>query len=596
MKKTKAIAMIVVFIMLVSTILNCVAIGSVNAEETVNIKKVVTSTNGTVEYEISGLEIEEGHEYQWGIVKTKGDTINDDKWNDVLAPNFNTKTIKATVDSTKYLDILKASDDAYISVKEKGKTTNILDEAKVDLSLPLGKSYSVEKSKWYNRNVPSNPAFSIDSVYGISPSEIQYGWEEITDASIINSYIDNNHDISGLNVKGKDEIPSDTSTIWKSITTIDSFGTGGLKNSQLPADDGLYYLWLKNSSSNIKTVYGQVIVEIGEVKKVTNNTDGQNADNQNTDNQNTEGVKLDPNNLISYPMFIFGSDGTITIDNSQTGYELYYQCVEIDDATYQKITDKNTTREKAIGLIPKYNDNNWKKTTDNKFTIDTSTYTGKKAFAVWSKLKSSDGTISYDVEVYSVSGTKVESESKSHRYEIIEQEMTWEEAKAYCESKGGYLATITSAEEQKMVEKVIEEKNYGDRKIRFWIGATDKEVEGQWKWVTGEKFDYTNWGAQEPDNTPDQDYIVIHSYIDTRYGIEKYQWDDINNSQAKEVTTYFICEYGDYEKEESKVDTTTATTSIPQTGQSFAIVAIIAVILMIGLIGFKSFRKNRDIK
>ena len=104
--------------------------------------------------------------------------------------------------------------------------------------------------------------------------------------------------------------------------------------------------------------------------------------------------------------------GTITIDKSQTGYELYYQCVEIDDATYEKITDSNTTKEKRIQLIPKYNENNWKKTTDNKFTIDTSTFKGKKAFAVWSKLKTSDGTISYDVEIYTVTGTKKDEEKQ----------------------------------------------------------------------------------------------------------------------------------------------------------------------------------------
>ena len=120
--------------------------------------------------------------------------------------------------------------------------------------------------------------------------------------------------------------------------------------------------------------------------------------------------------------------GTITIDKSQTGYELYYQCVEIDDATYQKITDKNTTREKAIGLIPKYNDNNWKKTTDNKFTIDTSTYTGKKAFAVWSKLKSSDGTISYDVEVYSVSGTKKDEVSQNDESKKVDEKVDGKDA------------------------------------------------------------------------------------------------------------------------------------------------------------------------
>ena len=33
--------------------------------------------------------------------------------------------------------------------------------------------------------------------------------------------------------------------------------------------------------------------------------------------------------------------------------------------------------------------------------------------------------------------------------------MTWTEAKAYCESLGGHLATITSAGEQAFIESII---------------------------------------------------------------------------------------------------------------------------------------------
>ncbi len=37
--------------------------------------------------------------------------------------------------------------------------------------------------------------------------------------------------------------------------------------------------------------------------------------------------------------------------------------------------------------------------------------------------------------------------SSEHRYEIINERMTWTEAEAYCEAEGGHLATVGSEEE-----------------------------------------------------------------------------------------------------------------------------------------------------
>ncbi len=44
-----------------------------------------------------------------------------------------------------------------------------------------------------------------------------------------------------------------------------------LKNGEIPTEDGLYYLWLKASDTNVKTIYGQAIIEVGTVTKITNN-------------------------------------------------------------------------------------------------------------------------------------------------------------------------------------------------------------------------------------------------------------------------------------------------------------------------------------
>ena len=81
--------------------------------------------------------------------------------------------------------------------------------------------------------------------------------------------------------------------------------------------------------------------------------------------------------------------------------------------------------------------------------------------------------------------------------------MSWHDAKAYCESLGGYLATITSQEENDFIYS-----NLANNSPQVsWLGATDEEEEGVWKWVTGETWSYTNWYSGEPNNWCEEDYL-----------------------------------------------------------------------------------------
>ncbi len=59
---------------------------------------------------------------------------------------------------------------------------------------------------------------------------------------------------------------------------------------------------------------------------------------------------------------------------------------------------------------------------------------------------------------------------------------------------GGHLVTINDADEQAWLLD-----RFGPTK-RYWIGLTDAGSEGQWRWVTGEPLDYTNWAPDEPND------------------------------------------------------------------------------------------------
>jgi len=110
-------------------------------------------------------------------------------------------------------------------------------------------------------------------------------------------------------------------------------------------------------------------------------------------------------------------------------------------------------------------------------------------------------------------------------FQLFEVSMTWEEAKAYCESLGGFLATITTEEEQRYIETVIA----GGSMNYYWIGGFC-ENDRQFKWITGEPMNFSAWVWGEPNNYQgNQDKIVIYRVNNPVTGGGQYRWDDLNN-------------------------------------------------------------------
>ena len=124
------------------------------------------------------------------------------------------------------------------------------------------------------------------------------------------------------------------------------------------------------------------------------------------------------------------------------------------------------------------------------------------------------------------------------RYEIVQAPTTngwtWYEAKADAEARGGHLATITSEAEWMAVTNM-----FGTNLWHCWLGGTDEEGEGVWKWVTGEQWKYSCWALNEPNNTN----TGIENYLEGSYYASPLLWNDragaINNPR-------YLLEYGYY--------------------------------------------------
>ncbi|MBM6977345.1 lectin-like protein [Intestinimonas butyriciproducens] len=111
---------------------------------------------------------------------------------------------------------------------------------------------------------------------------------------------------------------------------------------------------------------------------------------------------------------------------------------------------------------------------------------------------------------------------QGHTYQVFDDPLTWEDAKISCEAKGGYLATITTQEEQDFVNGLLSTSSA----FFYWLGGTDERTEGSWEWVTGEPWSYENWRSGQPDNHSDlsdrqEDYLTIQPGID--------RWNDLQN-------------------------------------------------------------------
>ncbi|MBQ8857591.1 MAG: GBS Bsp-like repeat-containing protein [Lachnospiraceae bacterium] len=121
-----------------------------------------------------------------------------------------------------------------------------------------------------------------------------------------------------------------------------------------------------------------------------------------------------------------------------------------------------------------------------------------------------------------------------NKYEVYPVNMnldSWTFFKTYAESVGGHLVTITSEDEQKAVEAMLDSSVSG-----YYIGATDEKTEGTWKWVSGENWSYTNWSTGQPDNYAGAEHYMIYQ------GSNINKWNDVPINNPTQGYS-FIIEY-----------------------------------------------------
>lgn len=123
-----------------------------------------------------------------------------------------------------------------------------------------------------------------------------------------------------------------------------------------------------------------------------------------------------------------------------------------------------------------------------------------------------------------------------HSYYLMEAPCTtWDEAKAYCEEQGGYLAVITTPEENEAVYGYLQ--SIGQKSAYF--GLYKNQETDTWEWVNGEALTYENWAGGEPNFEGRQEFYGMFYY---KYPDGK--WNDGGYGRnTVEDTTLFLCEW-----------------------------------------------------
>ncbi|XP_066468885.1 hepatic lectin-like [Tiliqua scincoides] len=102
---------------------------------------------------------------------------------------------------------------------------------------------------------------------------------------------------------------------------------------------------------------------------------------------------------------------------------------------------------------------------------------------------------------------------------------TWQRAKALCEARNSGLVIIGDLAEQNFIASRT-------RNDRFWIGLTDVNVEGQWRWIDGTDYvtGFKNWKKGEPNDAGSREDCA---QVDTAG-----EWNDV----PCDVLAFYMCE------------------------------------------------------
>lgn len=137
-----------------------------------------------------------------------------------------------------------------------------------------------------------------------------------------------------------------------------------------------------------------------------------------------------------------------------------------------------------------------------------------------------------------------------HKYQIVNEKVSWQEAFSQASEAGGYLATLNTLDEEAFLDALVQDSPLEE----YWIGGYfDYEYRQGFSWITGEPWNYENWVNRlyytDPEILANLDVVAIEK--------ASLEWDLLEDNEK--TTAGYIIEWGnpDYSEvpyEEEDID------------------------------------------
>ncbi|MBL8815784.1 MAG: DUF1080 domain-containing protein [Planctomyces sp.] len=126
---------------------------------------------------------------------------------------------------------------------------------------------------------------------------------------------------------------------------------------------------------------------------------------------------------------------------------------------------------------------------------------------------------------------------RGRAYAVYTEPLSWQQAKTRCEWLGGKLVSVKSQELNDFLVGLISESTVQS----VWVGGSDQDLEGTWRWQDGTAITYTVWRSGHPENVIGaEDYLMLTLANGTR-GLRSEWTSQLNVSPQHNAG--FICEW-----------------------------------------------------